>query len=138
MAYRRKRLAPHVDITPLIDLIFTLLLFFALTLQFDPLAAIKLELSKAKTAAATQQVKQLTISINAQRDLFFQEKPITLEALAAELEGYAKREKNGEEQKVVIRVDRSVPTEDVIRIMDLAREKGLLSIQLATRRNLGD
>ena len=139
MTYRRKRTAPLVDITPLIDLIFTLLIFFALTLQFDPAAAIKLELSKAKTSSAVQQTEQITISINHQREIFFRERRMTIDELAQNLEEFAAQQKTTEQEaKVIIRVDRSVPTEGVVRVMDLAREKGLLSIQLATRRSAGE
>ncbi|NOY72491.1 MAG: biopolymer transporter ExbD, partial [Gammaproteobacteria bacterium] len=76
----RARIHSHLDIAPLIDIVFLLLVFFMLTSTFLVPEAIELELPESSSAAVTE-ITPITVALNASGELTLNGKPIQLEAL---------------------------------------------------------
>ncbi|MBI4342673.1 MAG: biopolymer transporter ExbD [Candidatus Omnitrophica bacterium] len=122
---------PRVEMVPLIDMFFLLLVFFifgvfSLTMQ----QGILVELPEAATAAATRN-EALTVSLDASGGLFLNHAPVSLAALPAQLAAARGRLKD---PVVVINADRAVSHGAVVSVLDVVRQTGLqrVSFQVET------
>ena len=118
------------DLTPLIDVVFLLLIFFMLTTSFVNLEnRVKINLPAGDFAAA-EPSKNITVTITENNTIYFNGKlidPLKLtESVAAQL-------KNEPEKIVILEADKNVLHGKVIRIMDLIKKGGADRIAIATK-----
>ena len=127
-----RREDPEVNLTPLIDVVFLLLIFFMVSTTFDREARLKIELPEATTEATQAPDEVLEIAINAAGDYFIDEqklvnrKPETLKKAVAQTLGERRN------LPLIIRADGRTPHQAVVTVMDVASQLGLLQISLAT------
>lgn len=115
-----------IDITPLVDMIFQLLIFFLLTSSFVvSQAGIKINLPKAVTSDVLQE-ETFVITVNKNDVVFLNDKPITLKDLGVKLDGVSKR------KAVLLKSDKKTSLGKVVEIWDLCRERGIEKINIAT------
>ncbi len=124
---------PHVvkaefEMTPLIDCVFNLLLFFMLTSSFIIQPGIRINLPKAVTSEIVHE-KSLVVTVTEEDLILFNENAVTLEDLAVRLEKGAK-----ENIPLLIRADRKASLGKVVEIWDLCRDVGLTKVNVATIR----
>jgi biopolymer transport protein ExbD len=116
---RPQRMKMHLDISPLIDIVFQLLLFFMLTSNFMTERGIKLNLPQAATGAPQRAKLPVVLSIDRQKRVFIDRKEVKLPelttALTAELQ-------SRQCKTVVLKADEAVPVGLAVRVMDLARQ----------------
>lgn len=125
---KRKRTA-DVDLTPLIDVVFQLLVFFLLTSAFiNP--GITVELPDAETGATSDDAT-LSISIDNAGGIFVDQEPVTIEVLEARLMAQA-----GEDAEITVAIwgDIEVRYGLFMKIMDLCRATGLRRIVLMVQQ----
>ena len=72
----------EVNLTPLIDVVFLLLIFFMVSTTFDRHAKLKVSLPEASTKATQQQNDPLVLSIDAKGNYFLNERQIVNQQLA--------------------------------------------------------
>ena len=109
-----------INIAPLVDVVFLLVIFFAVSTTFLETAGLKLELP-ASSSTADQELKDLTVLLDENGAIFFDEEDVTIEELGPKLrEALAARER----KSVVLRADKSTSHGDVVRLMDVIREAG--------------
>ena len=84
---KRASIRSNVDMTPMIDIVFQLILFFLVSTTFAILPGIKLNLPVSKTAEGTS-MQGITITASADGSLYFNEKPVTVDELGSELTMY--------------------------------------------------
>jgi biopolymer transport protein ExbD len=127
-----RREDPEVNLTPLIDVVFLLLIFFMVSTTFDREARLKIELPEATTEATQAPDEVLEIAINAAGDYFIDEqklvnrKPETLKKAIAQTLGERRN------LPLIIRADGRTPHQAVVTAMDVASQLGLLQLSLAT------
>lgn len=127
MGRRHKRESIAMDLTPLIDMVFMLLIFFLVTSSFkkDQLALL-LKLPKSEQGAGTEKKnEQLTIELT-DNDIAVNGKKATMEELP-ELFKDAKKE-----SLVNLRVDGDVKYQRLVKILDLLQLNKLENISLIT------
>ena len=128
---RRSREPLHFEMTPLIDVVFLLIIFFMVTSVFkkDELALL-LALPKASSGESTQaeEKKFLKLELTAQELAIGGEK-INLEELPTRLIGIADKD-----QPVEMRVDKDVRYERVVTVLDSLKAAGLQNINLITEK----
>jgi biopolymer transport protein ExbD len=124
----KKNPSPLIDMTPIIDVVFQLLIFFMLTSTFIKASAINVDLPKSKTSDV-QPVREAVITIYKNGNITFNDKPVTLEEISAILK---KIQQNNEDAVVVIQSDKSVSYGLVIQVMDIVRIAGVKKLSLAT------
>ncbi len=127
---RTQRHTPRIDMSPLIDVVFQLLLFYAVTTQFVADERLKLQLPQARTAQeeAGQQQRSSEIVVNAAGQVFIDGKAVP----DADLESAIKSAvKTSPEKALTIRGDQGADYGKVVRVLDLAREAGAKGINLA-------
>lgn len=116
----------QLDIVPLIDVVFLLLIFFMLTSAFVSYPGIKINLPKAVTSKAILE-KNLIITITDRDVIYLNQQAVTLEKLALEL-----RQAVGEDRSLLIKADRKVPLGKIVEVWDLCRDAGIVKINIAT------
>ncbi len=121
---------PKIDITvtPMINIIFLLLIFFLLTSAFVLPSGIRINLPKTVTSEVIQE-KNLTITVSSDNLIYLNDKLIT----AGELKQYLKSAA-GDNKSVLIKSDKLASLGQVVQIWDLCRELGISSVSLATNQ----
>ena len=118
----------HLDIAPLIDCVFLLLIFFLLTSNFIFQPAIKINLPKAITSQTIPE-KVIVITVTADNRFYFNDMPITFTELKIKLENLSK-----ENKPILIKADREVELGKVVSIWDLCRDLGISQVNIATNQ----
>jgi len=125
----KKSLVGMLDLTPIIDVVFNLLIFFALTLNFAVTSGgINIKLPKASSAEPVK-AEQLTINLTEDEKLYLNDKAITFKDLVKKLKDYKDKE-----SLVIIRADDSVTHGNVVRIMDAAKSEGFSKLAIAVQQ----
>lgn len=120
----------EINITPLLDLAFVLLIIFIIT---TPLLENSVTLAIPSSSAANAAVdpsKVQTISIDRTEALKFNTEPVDAETLAARL--VAARTANPD-VAVVIRPDRELPVQKLVSLMDVVQRAQITRVGIATR-----
>jgi len=118
----------ELDMTPLIDVVFNLLLFFMLTSNFVLQPGIRVSLPKVITSEIINN-ENIVVSLTGQDLLFLNEKPITIGDLMIQLKTAARENKT-----VLLRADTNASLGRVVEIWDLCRELGIPQINIATNQ----
>jgi biopolymer transport protein ExbD len=116
----------HLDIAPLIDVIFLLLIFFMLTSSFIFQPGIKINLPKALTSEVIQR-ENLIIVITDDNSLHINERRVDRDELSSRLKIAAQ-----ESKPILIKADRKASLGKVVEIWDLCRVEGVQKINIAT------
>ena len=126
----RPRLKVEIPLTPLIDIVFLLLIYFLLTTNFMVDEGIKIKLPQAK-ASAPQTEKEITVYVDRQGRAFLGNEEVSLAMLFDRL----KEMIGGKENRlVVIRADRAVILNKAVKVMDVAKAAGAGRLCLATEK----
>ncbi len=122
---KREILTP--DITPLIDVVFILLIFFIVSSVFkkDELALV-LNLPTSSAQEIELKQKELIIELNSDK-LAVYGKEITLELLDQEIAAIEDKEKN-----IIFRIDKEVKYEKIIEVLEILQKHQLFNISLIT------
>jgi biopolymer transport protein ExbD len=118
----------QIDIAPLIDVVFQLLIFFMLTSSFVIQPGIKVNLPKAVTSESVQ-IENIEIIVSGENVLYFNGKVVTMQELKNFLKQISKRG-----QSVMIKADRRASLGRVVEIWDLCRENGIKQLNIATNQ----
>ncbi len=126
---RRTQIAKgQLDIAPMVDVMFNLLIFFMLTSNFVLQQGIKVSLPKALTSELISS-ENIVINVTGQDLLFLNEKPITINELTMKLRDAARENKS-----LLLRADANASLGRVVEIWDLCRELGIPQINIATNQ----
>lgn len=128
MRFKRKHLnlAVGMDVTPLIDIVFLLLIFFMLTSSFVFQPGIKVHLPKAVTADIVRQESWI-IQVSGKDHLYFRQQLVTLQELQTKL-----KDRSSHSPPVLIQADRQARLGRVVEVWDLCRKLGIDQVNIAT------
>ena len=119
-----------LDITPIVDTVFNLLIFFALSLNFISTPGIRVDLPRSVAQEVAREKRDLRLVITAGDRLYLNEKPVDLRTLSERL---TKAAESDRETQLLIQADQRVPHGRVVEIMDLARSSGLYRLAIVTQ-----
>ncbi len=118
-----------INITPLIDVVFILLIFFAVTTSFVTPSSIKMDLPKAK-GEAVEDKKNIRVAVDSAGALYIDGEPIKDE----ELEGRLKTLKDlHPEATVIIEADEKAMHGKVVFVIDKAKSVDYTKFAIATK-----
>jgi len=120
----------QLDIAPLMDVIFLLLIFFMLTSSFIFQPGIKVNLPKAVTSEALHE-KSLVILITNTDVIYLNDRAITTKELNSRMRIAAK-----EKKPLLIKADRRASMGKIVEIWDMCREAGISQINIATSQEI--
>lgn len=119
----------HIEIVPLIDVIFCILIFFILgAIGLSRQQAISLNLPKASTGTA-QMREMLVVSLDEFGQTYVEKQPVTVNQLSEALRNYHQFNPNG---LMVLHASRNASYNEVIQVLDLLRQVGGDRVALAT------
>ena len=123
-----------LDMTPMIDIVFLLLIFFLWTMQLvqDARTELDLPLEDGEQIAQTDQAG-LIVNLLADGPLIEGDEPISLERLKVlALSTSGASSSRGGSPRPLIRADRNAPAERLNQVMNILRQSGMSGIRLAT------
>jgi biopolymer transport protein ExbD len=116
-----------INIAPLVDVIFLLVIFFAVSTTFLETAGLKLELPTS-SSTADQELKELTVLLDAEGRIMFEDEQLEIDDLGPRLRQALDQRSR---KLVVLRADKSTSHGDVVRLMDVIREAGAEAMTVA-------
>ena len=133
MQFRKPRtFSTRLDIAPMADIVFLLLIFFMLSTSFVVQPGIQVKLPKAVTSEI-QLKKDIVLTITAENIIFLNEQPVTLDELGEALEAaFAQRR----DRILIIKADQEVKHGLVVQTMDIAKLSGADRLAIATEPKL--
>ncbi|MCB9546337.1 MAG: biopolymer transporter ExbD [Myxococcales bacterium] len=124
---------PGVDISPLIDMVFILLIFFMVTTTFVKDAQVELERPSAASAKPAS-TKAIRVTLDQRGDVYVDGRPVrpwmVQNRVREQLQG-------GEERPVLVITDRRVRAEQLLEVVDQCRLAGAKDVAVATDREAG-
>jgi biopolymer transport protein ExbD len=122
---RREHLTP--DLTPLIDVVFILLIFFIVSSVFkkDELA-LNLNLPSSTAKEVDVEIKQITLELSSDKLAYLGEL-VSLDQLDMKLLNVTNKEK-----PVIFRIDKDVKYERVVKVLDVLQKHSLNNLSLVT------
>ncbi len=121
---------PEIDVTPLVDVVFQLIIYFAVSTTFAYLGALKVNLPKAGSASElTASQNKIMVAIDAEGVIYLNDQLVVFPELKAKLKELAQ---TGTEQLVVIQADKSTRHGLVVSVLDLAKSLGFEKLAIAT------
>lgn len=128
---RRRGVSVGADLTPMIDVVFQLILFFLVSTTFAVLPAINVNLPESETSQA-QSIAGITITATATGKLFFNDEKITIQSMDKKLKNFDTEGKKREEYPVTLEADEKVTNGTIVKIFDILRKNGFVSVNLRT------
>ncbi|MCJ8319830.1 MAG: biopolymer transporter ExbD [Colwellia sp.] len=116
-----------IDMTPMLDVVFILLIFFIVTASFVKEAGIDVNRPEAATAVKKQRANIL-VAISDKGDIWINKRKIDIRAVQANIERMKAENPQG---TVVIQADKKSTTETLIKVMDAARAAGVFDVSIA-------
>lgn len=125
--------AIEVQMAPLIDCVFLLLIFFLVATTLKKVEKeLPVELPESQAAIQVQAREDLfTIGIDAAGQTYLKAEKVSLSMLRQHLQQAAARDKT---QRVRIDVDRATPAQYIVHVLDLCQFEGLTNVGIHTRR----
>lgn len=125
---------PDVNLTPMIDVVFLLLLFFMVSTSFIRESSLKVDLPEATGQALAEQDKSIDIVINA--DGQFVVDTITLDKPSNEQLAKVLKKAVGDntDPHIIISADANAEYQNIVTAMDTAQQLGYTRLTLATRQ----
>jgi len=128
MARRRRELdQSEVNLTPMLDVVFIMLIFFIVTASFVKEAGI--EVTRPPAATATRQERgNIIVAITADNQIWIDRRAVNAKSLRANIERLHAENPQG---AVVIQADEKSENGLLVRVMDAARQAGITNVSLA-------
>ncbi|MFT5806163.1 MAG: biopolymer transport protein ExbD [Moritella dasanensis] len=118
-----------VDLTPMIDMVFILLIFFLVTASFNKMNAIDVKRPDGATNDM-QGAVSLVVSIDAENGVWIEGEPVDIRKLRSRVKTLS----GGDHTSVMLNADRSVDTGRLIEVLDQVRLAGVDNVAVATAR----
>ena len=115
-----------INMTPLVDVMLVLVVILIITAPLLS-SAIKLKLPAAEGAQSNGTARVLSLVVDASGQVFFNDQPLTLDALGLQLAQAAQQNPTAEVQ---LRADEAVPYGTVVRIVAAMKSKGITDVGL--------
>ncbi len=134
MITRKKSNDVSINLTPLIDIVFLLLIFFMVSTTFTRETQIKLELPKASVDKMENDPQVIEISVDQQGRLFVNGKGLVNSQVETLVKAISPLINQNKELPVIISADKNTPYQSVITAMDAASQLGITNIKMATQK----
>lgn len=119
----------NIDMTPMLDVVFIMLIFFIVTASFVKEAGIDVNRPEAATAVKKDRANIL-IAISEKGEIWINKRRIDERAVQANIERLHAENPQG---TVVIQADKKATTETLIKVMDASRAAGVFDVSIAAQ-----
>ena len=123
---RKRRIDAGIDMTPLIDVVFQLLIFLMVSSQFiKPDRRVELPAGPMESATSNPDDQHLNLIITAENTILLEGAEIAKEDLDSKLRDAIK---HSGIDALVLRVDKAAQAEIIFPVMEIARESGIINL----------
>ncbi|MBB6482240.1 ExbD/TolR family protein [Spirochaeta isovalerica] len=131
----QRRLKPQVvvDLTPLIDVVFQLVVFFMVSSVFNTSPGIELELPESSTTTSVA-ITEMIITVENRDTVYLNSIPYTMETLPDAVASF-EFDPTDEGENVVLESAKDIPYQMIITILDVLRYNGYDAVSLVTLRS---
>lgn len=119
----------EIDMTPMLDVVFILLIFFIVTASFVKEAGIDVNRPEAATAVKKDRANIL-VAITDKGDIWINKRKVDIRSVQANIERLKAENPQG---TVVIQADKKSTTDTLIKVMDSARAAGVFDVSIAAQ-----
>ena len=134
MNFRNKKHGPlEVSLTPMIDVVFLLLIFFMVTTTFSKETSIKIQLPQAEGEEAEPNKQRVRLTIGKEGEFYINDQPLADQSLATltkELSAVG----SDKQTPLIINADANAPIQSAISVLDVAKKVGFKSISFTTQK----
>ena len=123
----------NINLTPLIDVVFLLLIFFMVSTTFDTTSQLKISLPEASEQQTSMPPQKLNLLIDAKGNFFINSRELT-NRKSATLKAALQRAMAGSKLPIVIQSDADSPVQSLVTAMDVVGRLGLTQVSIATTR----
>ncbi len=128
---KRSRINTSVDLVPLIDIVFQLILFFLVSTTFSVLPGINLNLPQSKTAQGLS-IAEITITAKEDNTLWFNDQKVSYQGLNKELSHFDTKQIDRKNYPITLSADSNVTNGEIVKIFDVIRQNGFSAVNLRT------
>jgi biopolymer transport protein ExbD len=118
-----------IDMTPMLDVVFIMLIFFIVTASFVKEAGIDVNRPEAATAVKKDRANIL-VAISDKGEIWINKRKVDVRAVQANIERLYAENPQG---TVVIQADKKATTDVLIKVMDASRAAGILDVSIAAQ-----
>jgi len=127
-----------LEITPLIDVVFLLLIFFMLATSFDERSAFKIDLPKSTAAKTKSTLKEIQVLVDKEKNIYLrytdnsgksQSEKLDLSSFVSVV---SEKLNISENKDVIISADKTIDYGFIVEIMSLLKESGASAINIDT------
>jgi biopolymer transport protein ExbD len=120
-----------LDLTPLVDVIFLLLIFFMVSTAFiDFTRRLDIQLPEAKAAQVVEKVKSFVIEMGVDKKIHLNGVLVTMESLEAKIKSAMKTAARG---SAIIKADKRLPYGNVVKVLGIVKDAKIRDIGIAVQ-----
>ena len=123
---------PDVNVTPLIDVVFLLLIFFMVSTTFEHQSDIEVTLPEAAIDAPVEEEFVIEVTINAQGTYFVNGQRVINTQTSTLKQAMLKVAGGRQDPPIIVSADANTTHQSVVRVMDAARQLGFVHLSFAT------
>ena len=121
---------PALNLTPLMDIMFLLVIFFAVSTTFKVFPGISVDLPGAESEAIQEEEKSLTAILTEAGEIYIDGEPVEEGKLAETLRA---QQEESPISLFILEADRRAQHGQVVLLMDAAKQAGILQLAISTR-----
>ncbi len=129
----RRRLTPraNVDLIPMIDVVFQLVVFFMVSSTFALTPGIALDLPESQSSEPVV-INRLVVTVASESEFYVNRERVALDEMAPTLLGLGGSAEEGEALSAIVEADSAVSYATIVRVLDVLRSAGYRGIALRT------
>lgn len=129
----KKQEVDNVDVSPLIDMVFILLIFFMVTTTF--VKDMKLDINRpSATSASKADSKVIRVYIDNASQVYIDNQPVQLWAIQSKIRDLLR---TATDKSVLVITDETIPVETLIDVVDECRMSGAKDVAVSTSKEMG-
>ena len=122
---------PRLDMTPMVDVVFLLLIFFMISTTFVESPGISIKLPESSSQTIDREPKEIKVYLSQEGDIYHGEKKISIDDFKGLL---FKHQSDAKQTTVLLLADQESRHGKVVILMDLARDAGFTKLAIATEQ----
>ena len=129
---------PDVNLTPLIDVVFLLLIFFMVSTTFTRESRISIDLPKSSATPAEAESKAVEVTIDKQGRYYVNQQLVINSKIETLMQALRLAVGDKKDSSLIINADAKTTHQSVVTAMDAARRLGIVHLSLATQHSDND
>ena len=130
----RRQEEPDVNLTPLIDVVFLMLIFFMVSTTFEKQSVVKIDLPRASAEERPVDEKAVEVTVNARGEYFINRASVLNRNADTLKAAIVKHAGTNTDRPFIIRADAKAPHQSVVTVLDVAGQLGFRRISIPTVR----